>query len=611
VRVTGLRTDQSFLAFYARGLREVLRTGVSGGGGGGVQSRWGLALFALCSLLHALGHAALALAGGRCAVLLVGVWATGAPSTITGGVLPVSSALTVAGLGLGAALLKALGGVGAAYGQARIAGSVGASLRGEVLDRLLSGHRLRRPRQGDHGGVTIHGATRTDSSSARRVAALTACVREVELGIHAGVLGGLRAAAQLIPLLTILFWLAPSLAMTALVVFVPFAILLGSIRRHWKRGHAAAMRHNERLLEAADEAVRHADLWMTYGAEAKVRRSLATLGDAIARISAHLEATAAAMSGANEVLGALALVGALCAARAGWLGHGLDGGRLLGFAVAFFLAYRPIRDLTEARLAWTRGQVAFEEIDALAPPAERERSAGTAHEESRAGRSWALDSLELDALKLSRGGGSALTLSVGPGEIVAIMGPTGAGKTTLLRTLLGLESSEGGDIRYAGCSLAGAPVGPAARPFVWVPQDAPLLADTLAVNVALGAVADVRKALAAFGADRLVDDLGTERLGAGGRAVSGGERQWIALARAIATRQPVLLLDEPTSGLDREAEALVLLAIARLRGERSVLLVTHRPEPLVIADRVVRLMAEGTEQSTNPRDLSGSTALFD
>lgn len=549
-------------------------------------------------------------------MLLVGVWATGAPSTITGGVLPVSSALAVAGLGLGAALLKALGGVGAAYGQARIAGSVGASLRGEVLDRLLSGHRLRRPRQGDHGGVTLHGATRTDSSSARRVAALTACVREVELGIHAGVLGGLRAAAQLFPLLIILFWLAPTLAVAALVVFVPFATLLGSIRRHWKRGHAAAMRHNERLLEAADEAVRHADLWMTYGAEAKVRRSLATLGDAIARISAHLEATAAAMSGANEVLGALALVGALCAARAGWLGHGLDGGRLLGFAVAFFLAYRPIRDLTEARLAWTRGQVAFEEIDALAPRNERERrepdrSAGTAHEESRAGRSWGLDSLELSALKLSRGGGSALTLSVGPGEIVAIMGPTGAGKTTLLRTLLGLESSEGGDIRYAGCSLADAPVGPAARPFVWVPQDAPLLADTLAVNVALGAVADVRKALAALGADRLVDDLGTERLGAGGRAVSGGERQWIALARAIATRQPVLLLDEPTSGLDPEAEALVLLAIARLRGERSVLLVTHRPEPLVIADRVVRLTAEGTEQSTHLRDLSGSTALFD
>jgi ABC-type transport system involved in cytochrome bd biosynthesis fused ATPase/permease subunit len=107
----------------------------------------------------------------------------------------------------------------------------------------------------------------------------------------------------------------------------------------------------------------------------------------------------------------------------------------------------------------------------------------------------------------------------------------------------------------------------------------------------------------------LVDDLGTERLGVGGRAVSGGERQWIALARAIATGQPVLLLDEPTTGLDPEAEALVLLAIARLRGERSVLLVTHRPEPLVIADRVVRLMAEVTERAVELRDLSGSESI--
>jgi ABC-type bacteriocin/lantibiotic exporter with double-glycine peptidase domain len=61
------------------------------------------------------------------------------------------------------------------------------------------------------------------------------------------------------------------------------------------------------------------------------------------------------------------------------------------------------------------------------------------------------------------------------------------------------------------------------------------------------------------------------------------------LARAIASRQPILLLDEPTSGLDPESQAQVLDAIARLRGERSVLLVTHRAEPLAIADHVVRL----------------------
>jgi ABC-type transport system involved in cytochrome bd biosynthesis fused ATPase/permease subunit len=75
--------------------------------------------------------------------------------------------------------------------------------------------------------------------------------------------------------------------------------------------------------------------------------------------------------------------------------------------------------------------------------------------------------------------------------------------------------------------------------------------------------------------------------------VSGGERQWIALARAIATGQPILLLDEPTSGLDAEAQRRVLEAVACLRGRRTVLLVTHRVEPLGVADLVVRLDAKG------------------
>jgi ABC-type multidrug transport system fused ATPase/permease subunit len=439
---------------------------------------------------------------------------------------------------------------------------------------------------------------------------LTGCIREVEHGLHTGVLGGLRAAAQLVPLVVILFWLAPWLALAALAVFAPFAAFLGMARRGWKRGHAQAMRHNEHLLEAADEAVRHAELWMSYGAERKAQDNVASLGDAIARASARLEAAAAAMTGANEVLGALALVCALAAAKAGWLGHSADGAKMLGFTVAFFLAYRPIRDLTEARLAWARGQAAYEEIQDLAPsvvpaaavipsqakdPADRGSSArprDVQDEGAIRGGAWSLEALDLRGLVLARGGATPLDLTVGPGQIVAIQGPTGAGKTTLLRTLLGLESPLAGDIAYAGGSLADAGAGLEERPFAWVPQDAPLLADTLAANVSLGVPADARAELTTLGAAHLVDALGSSRLGAGGRAVSGGERQWIALARAIATRQPILLLDEPTSGLDAASQTLVLDAIARLRGERTVLMVTHRPEPLAIADRVVSIQAE-------------------
>jgi ABC-type transport system involved in cytochrome bd biosynthesis fused ATPase/permease subunit len=233
--------------------------------------------------------------------------------------------------------------------------------------------------------------------------------------------------------------------------------------------------------------------------------------------------------------------------------------------------------------------VAFAEIAAtVGPPAPSAQAPSPVD----APPAWSLGLLEVRDLRLGRGACSPLSLRAEAGSVIAIAGPTGIGKTTLLRTLLGLEHAAGGEVLYCGKELGDAPAGPVARPFAWVPQDAPLLADTLAENVRLGADdADARASLDPIGGGRLAGELEGALLGAGGRAVSGGERQWIALARAIATRQPVLLLDEPTSGLDPEAQQRVLDAIVRLRGHRTVVMVTHRPEPLAVADVIVRLGA--------------------
>ena len=140
-----------------------------------------------------------------------------------------------------------------------------------------------------------------------------------------------------------------------------------------------------------------------------------------------------------------------------------------------------------------------------------------------------------------------------------------------------------------------------------MPQDSPLLLDTLEANVTLGGPADVAEELVALGAGHLNEAAQGSRLGAHERALSGGEKQWVALARAMATRQPVLLLDEPTSGLDAASQDKVLGAIARLRGRRSVLIVTHRPEPLALADVVVRVGAGGV--TVEARERSQSRAL--
>ncbi len=444
---------------------------------------------------------------------------------------------------------------------------------------------------------------------------------------------------RIVPIAALLVVLSSRMAVVAVVVLAGFGGLLGRARAGYRRASQRAARAREDLLEAADEAVRHADLWVTYGAQARARGLVRRLGDAIASGAARLQVRAAVLSGANEVLGAVALVLAIGASRAGWLGAAPDGRSLFLFALTFFLAYRPLREIADARLALARAQAAYDDlrrfigdagpvdatashdvdatashdVDATAShdvdaTASHDVDATASHDVDATAsrvrapeadglpRDWPLAALELRGLRLAHGTTAPLSLRIEPGSIAVLAGPTGIGKTTLLRTLLGLERPEGGKVLFGGESLDGAPAGPAGRPFVWVPQDAPVVADTLEANVALASHAtasDVAEAIDAVGAGHLLGALGGARLGAGGRTVSGGERQWIALARAIATRQPVLLLDEPTSGLDPASQERVLDAIARLRGKRTVLLVTHRPEPLSIADMVVRFDARG------------------
>jgi ABC-type multidrug transport system fused ATPase/permease subunit len=587
------RKRSSILSYYVTIVRRILRGP-------------GRLLFVLASGMHALGHALVALVAGAVAVALAAhdagsgngaAAATGLASRVAA-LIPglAGGAFSWCLVGLAVVCVKALTGVYATYVQGRVAGEVGASLRLELLDALLGIHRLRRPRHRDQGT----GDPCEASATARGVAALTGHVHEVEQGLKHGVLGGARALAQLFPLGVLLVAISPRTAAVACLALGVFAVALGRARSGYRRAAAGATAERARLLEAADESVRHAELWVSYGAEAKARSSLRSLGRAIAGRAAGLDARAAALSGANEVLGALALASAVGASRAGWVGRsgspgaGVDGATLLAFAVAFFLAYRPLREWTESRLALARARAAYEELAPILEAADRP-DPGAAPDGPAEARVWALGPLELRELGLRHGRCAALSLRVEPGSIVAIVGPTGVGKTTLLRTLLGFERAEGGQVLFDGVPIGDAPAGPSSRPFAWVPQDAPLLADTLGANIALGAEVDAaRGALGPIGAAHLDAALGGARLGAGGRAVSGGERQWIALARAIATRQPVLLLDEPTSGLDAASQRLVLAAVSSLRGRRTVILVTHRPEPLAVADRVVHIEPDGS-----------------
>ncbi|MEV6211427.1 thiol reductant ABC exporter subunit CydD [Kitasatospora sp. NPDC051914] len=215
--------------------------------------------------------------------------------------------------------------------------------------------------------------------------------------------------------------------------------------------------------------------------------------------------------------------------------------------------------------------------------------------------------IELDGVTVTRPGRSApaldgATLTLQPGTTTALTGPSGAGKSTLLAVLLGLVGPDAGTVRIGGHDLAD--LDPAAwrQQIAWVPQHPHLFAGTVADNVRLARPAatddEVRAALAAAHALDFADP--DALLGEGGSGLSAGQRQRLALARALLTDRPLLLLDEPTANLDPASEAAVVDAVRALHGTRTVLLVAHRPALLDTADRIHHLPGPAADTPAAP-----------
>ncbi|MEE6259588.1 thiol reductant ABC exporter subunit CydD [Plantactinospora sonchi] len=189
-----------------------------------------------------------------------------------------------------------------------------------------------------------------------------------------------------------------------------------------------------------------------------------------------------------------------------------------------------------------------------------------------------------------------VSLTIRPGERIAIVGPSGAGKSTLLHLLLGFVAPTSGRITVDDVDLATLDLDEWRRRLAWVPQRAHLFAASLADNIRLGApeasTESVRAAVRAAALDEVVallpEGLRT-RLGERGHGLSSGQRQRVALARAFLRDAPIVLLDEPTARLDSGSEAAVLAATRRLVVGRTALLVAHRPTLLAGADRVLRV----------------------
>lgn len=210
-----------------------------------------------------------------------------------------------------------------------------------------------------------------------------------------------------------------------------------------------------------------------------------------------------------------------------------------------------------------------------------------------------------------------ISLTINPGEKVALVGPSGAGKSTILHLLMGFLEAQAGEIRVGAIPLKNFNRESWRRQVALVPQNPYFFHGTIKDNIALGkpraSMKEIKQAAANAAITAVIASLpqGYDTvIGKDGRNLSGGQRQRLAIARAFLMDTPLVLLDEATASLDRENEGLIQNVLKNLLTGKTALLVAHRLSTLEIVDRILVLEAGSVVEEGTHRELLARKGVY-
>ena len=272
---------------------------------------------------------------------------------------------------------------------------------------------------------------------------------------------------------------------------------------------------------------------------------------------------------------------------------------LLILAPEFYLPLRMLGLRFHAGMAGTSAaRRIFEILDSPAPAAANPGADRGVRNDARHDRVSALELHDISYYYPGEGAPALqnVSLRAGPGDHIAVVGPSGAGKTTLASILLRFIEPSAGSITLNGETVSDMPVDDWRAFFAWVPQNPHLFHDTLAGNIRMGnPTADDEQVSAAARAahleefiESLPEKYGT-LIGEAGARLSSGQAQRLALARAFLKNAPILIMDEPTSSVDPETEALLEDSTRRLMDGRIVITIAHRLNTVIHAHEIIVL----------------------
>lgn len=312
----------------------------------------------------------------------------------------------------------------------------------------------------------------------------------------------------------------------------------------------------------------------------------------------------AAITPITQILASLALAAVLTVALLQSSTQGTTVGEFAAFITAMLMIISPLRHLSDVVAPLNKGLIAIEKAQRLLTEYQTEKS-GSVHLSGCIGhivlrnvsfryekdKPWALKEINIDIM---------------PGVKIALVGSSGSGKSTLIQLLCGFIHPEQGEILLDGKPIRDIEITSLRKQIAVVSQSVIVLNTSLAENVALGGVIDRQRIMACLHSALLTDFLNElphgidSVMGHNGTLMSGGQRQRLAIARALYKDAPIIILDEATSALDGESENAIVTNLDQLFSQRTLIVVSHRASAIRNA-KTIYVLKNGSlvEQGTH------------
>jgi ATP-binding cassette, subfamily B, bacterial MsbA len=435
-------------------------------------------------------------------------------------------------------------------------------------------------------------------------------VYEVQIGVTmliSALLGLTKNLLSILALMAYLLYLNWQLTLIVFAVVPPMAwvirVLSSRLHNLTKQSQIAT----DQLAYVVEENVM---AWRTvrlHHAELAQQQRFDGFAHGLRRLAIKSTIAAGAVMPITQLLASVALSAVIMTALWQNTSTGVSVGGFVAFVTAMLLLIAPLRTLSETAGQLTRALTALERGLDLLEQTPQERSGHyRPPQNSVAALPLHFEQVHLRYPHAERSALAGVTLSIAPGQTVALVGSSGSGKTSLVNLLPRFVDASQGQILLGGVDLQAWDTVVLRQQFSFVSQDVVMFSDTVAANVALGATPDRKRVMQVLEAAALkdwVDNLPQgidSEVGHNANTLSGGQRQRLAIARALYKDAPIVVLDEATSALDTESEQAVKAAIAKLTAGRTTIVIAHRLSTIEHADVIV-VMHEGliVEQGTH------------